>query len=57
MLRIYSRELQSQFAAERNWSQFHTPRNLLLALVGVSRVQMLPNSVAFSHLYVWLLPM
>ena len=41
-----SRELQSQFAAERNWSQFHTPRNLLLALVGVSRVQMLPNSVA-----------
>ena len=22
------------FAAERSWDQFHTPRNLLLALVG-----------------------
>lgn len=22
------------FASERNWEQFHTPRNLLLALVG-----------------------
>jgi hypothetical protein len=25
------------FAAERNWQQFHTPRNLLLALVGEVR--------------------
>ncbi|OWF48922.1 dCTP pyrophosphatase 1-like isoform X2 [Mizuhopecten yessoensis] len=28
------RELQSIFARERNWEQFHTPRNILLALVG-----------------------
>lgn len=25
------------FAAERDWDQFHSPRNLLLALVGVSQ--------------------
>ncbi|XP_045171925.2 dCTP pyrophosphatase 1-like [Mercenaria mercenaria] len=28
------RELQQKFAADRNWGQYHTPRNLLLALVG-----------------------
>ncbi|XP_060064834.1 dCTP pyrophosphatase 1-like [Ylistrum balloti] len=28
------RELQSIFAKERNWEQYHTPRNILLALVG-----------------------
>ncbi|CAI8043994.1 dCTP pyrophosphatase 1 [Geodia barretti] len=28
------RVMQSRFAAERDWEQFHTPRNLLLALVG-----------------------
>ncbi|KAK3595779.1 hypothetical protein CHS0354_025415 [Potamilus streckersoni] len=28
------RKLQEEFAAERNWNQYHTPRNLLLALVG-----------------------
>jgi dCTP diphosphatase len=28
------RALLRQFAADRNWEQFHTPRNLLLALVG-----------------------
>ncbi|XP_044513329.1 dCTP pyrophosphatase 1-like [Gracilinanus agilis] len=28
------RRLQSEFAAERDWDQFHKPRNLLLALVG-----------------------
>ncbi|KAG8433450.1 hypothetical protein GDO86_017650 [Hymenochirus boettgeri] len=28
------RRLQSQFTAERDWNQFHQPRNLLLALVG-----------------------
>ena len=27
------RVLQSTFAAERDWEQYHTPRNLLLALV------------------------
>ena len=26
--------MQRRFAQERNWNQFHTPRNLLLALVG-----------------------
>uniref|UniRef100_A0A8C5N1T2 dCTP pyrophosphatase 1 n=1 Tax=Leptobrachium leishanense TaxID=445787 RepID=A0A8C5N1T2_9ANUR len=26
--------LQAQFTRERNWNQFHQPRNLLLALVG-----------------------
>jgi hypothetical protein len=33
-------ELRQQldvFAADRNWQQFHTPRNLLLALVGEVR--------------------
>ena len=25
--------MQATFAAERDWNQFHTPRNLLLALV------------------------
>src|SRR4051812_42615810 len=29
-----NRALQADFAKERNWLQFHTPRNLLLALVG-----------------------
>eukprot|EP00743_Colponemidia_sp_Colp-15_P006349 GILK01006833.1.p1 GENE.GILK01006833.1~~GILK01006833.1.p1 ORF type:complete len:246 (-),score=34.79 GILK01006833.1:276-983(-) len=28
------RQKMSTFAAERDWNQFHTPRNLLLALVG-----------------------
>jgi dCTP diphosphatase len=28
------RELLRRFATDRNWEQFHTPRNLLLALVG-----------------------
>lgn len=29
-----SRRLHAEFAAERDWGQFHQPRNLLLALVG-----------------------
>lgn len=29
-----SRRLHAEFAAERDWDQFHKPRNLLLALVG-----------------------
>nr|XP_033799896.1 dCTP pyrophosphatase 1 [Geotrypetes seraphini] len=28
------RQLQAKFAAERDWDQYHQPRNLLLALVG-----------------------
>lgn len=28
------RQLHSQFSKDRNWDQFHSPRNLLLALVG-----------------------
>lgn len=28
------RAAQQRFAAERDWGQYHTPRNLLLALVG-----------------------
>jgi dCTP diphosphatase len=28
------REMQASFALERDWNQFHTPRNLLLALTG-----------------------
>jgi len=28
------RAMQSKFAADRNWDQYHTPRNLLLAMVG-----------------------
>ncbi|XP_072128146.1 glutamyl-tRNA(Gln) amidotransferase subunit B, mitochondrial [Mobula birostris] len=28
------RKLQAQFTDERDWDQFHQPRNLLLALVG-----------------------
>ncbi|XP_028371394.1 dCTP pyrophosphatase 1 [Phyllostomus discolor] len=28
------RRLHAEFAAERDWDQFHKPRNLLLALVG-----------------------
>lgn len=28
------RSVQTQFVVERNWQQFQTPRNLLLALVG-----------------------
>ncbi|KAM8962421.1 dCTP pyrophosphatase 1 [Pelodytes ibericus] len=28
------RHLQHRFTQDRNWSQFHQPRNLLLALVG-----------------------
>jgi hypothetical protein len=31
------RKLQRQFANEREWDQYHTPRNLVLALVRVSR--------------------
>ena len=29
----------SQFASEREWGEFHTPRNLLLALVGEVRLR------------------
>ena len=28
------RSIQTKFVQERNWEQFQTPRNLLLALVG-----------------------
>jgi dCTP diphosphatase len=28
------RRLQERWVIERNWTQFHTPRNLVLALVG-----------------------
>jgi len=28
------RRAQAAFAVERDWEQFHTPRNLLLAMVG-----------------------
>ena len=28
------RQLQAQFVKARDWAQFHTPRNVLLALVG-----------------------
>ncbi|XP_012687327.1 glutamyl-tRNA(Gln) amidotransferase subunit B, mitochondrial [Clupea harengus] len=28
------RRMQAEFADERNWNQFHQPRNLLLAMVG-----------------------
>jgi len=28
------RQMQAKFADDRNWNQFHSPRNLLLALVG-----------------------
>ncbi|WVZ16331.1 hypothetical protein V8G54_009313 [Vigna mungo] len=28
------KEIMSEFAKERDWEQFHSPRNLLLALVG-----------------------
>ena len=28
------RGMQAKFAAERDWNKYHTPRNLLLALVG-----------------------
>lgn len=28
------RSIQTQFVNERNWEQYQTPRNLLLALVG-----------------------
>ena len=31
---IEIRDKLRKFAAERDWDQFHTPRNLLLALVG-----------------------
>lgn len=43
-------ELRQQldvFAAERNWQQFHTPRNLLLALVGEVRT----SSVIPAYMY------
>ena len=30
---MHSRRMQSQFAKERDWDQFHQPRNLLLAMV------------------------
>ncbi|XP_027059827.1 dCTP pyrophosphatase 1-like isoform X1 [Pocillopora damicornis] len=30
----FSRQMQSQFAKERDWDQFHQPRNLVLAMVG-----------------------
>ncbi|KMZ57320.1 MazG nucleotide pyrophosphohydrolase [Zostera marina] len=29
-----TRKKQAEFAAERDWEKFHSPRNLLLALVG-----------------------
>jgi len=28
------RQMHSEFSIQRNWNQFHTPRNILLALVG-----------------------
>jgi dCTP diphosphatase len=31
---LNSREKQEKFARERDWLKFHSPRNLLLALVG-----------------------
>ena len=31
---ICRREIQAKFVDERNWHQYHTPRNVLLAMVG-----------------------
>ncbi|ESO91686.1 hypothetical protein LOTGIDRAFT_163415 [Lottia gigantea] len=31
---IDSRKIQEEFCEERNWNQYHSPRNILLALVG-----------------------
>lgn len=41
------RRVQQMFAEDRDWQQFHTPRNLLLALVGEvsNRITMLLASV------------
>ena len=33
---FFSRRMQANFSEERNWDQFHTPRNILLALVSYS---------------------
>ncbi len=54
MLSYSSRSIQAKFAAERNWEQYHTPRNLLLAMVsdynkygavGVNSVRDIINTV------------
>ncbi|XP_051790685.1 glutamyl-tRNA(Gln) amidotransferase subunit B, mitochondrial isoform X2 [Erpetoichthys calabaricus] len=34
LLKTCSRKMQAHFTDERDWNQFHQPRNLLLALVG-----------------------
>lgn len=34
-----------RFAAKRNWQQFHTPRNLLLALVGEVRLVLMRGGI------------
>lgn len=31
---VFSRILMKEFVNERNWNKYHTPRNLLLAMVG-----------------------
>jgi len=31
---LHLRDLIAEFAADRNWQEFHTPKNLVLALVG-----------------------
>ena len=33
-----SRAMQANFAAERDWEKYHTPRNLLLALVSLATI-------------------
>lgn len=32
------RSIQAEFASERNWEQYHTPRNVLLAMVGHTHI-------------------
>ena len=39
-------EFQRQFSAERDWDQFHTPKNLAMALIG--------ESAELSEIFQWL---
>ena len=49
------RVIQSNFAKERNWDQYHTPRNLLLALVGEvgELAEMFTNKEKMTNISDW----
>lgn len=46
------KQMMAQFAKERDWDRFHSPRNLLLALVSMLPLQYLIKKIDFFFVFI-----